>query len=296
MSTHPNSPAQPKLPGLDQGETKHCTKCEKMKPLSAFGNNRSTTDRLQSWCKKCQAAYQRVYVSTENGREKMLHARKKWAQKPGNLAKIRDATKRWLSTKEGAKKNRECQQRYFQSERGKEKLRIANERLRQAGYYKFGKGKISLLRSFGKKRGLGVELTAEELEKWWKVTADACNYCGQSAAEYRVTRDRLLCYSGTDRQILLLRGLFKRLKQASTNELTLDRVDNRKGYATSNLAKACWLCNYIKGAFLTDSEMKQVGARLRREIEVELGEQQPLSKSDQESKAGRAMEVLGINM
>jgi hypothetical protein len=218
----------------------------------------------------------------------MHYARKKWAEKPGNLAKIRAATRRWLSTEEGSKKNRECQQRYFQSDRGKEKLRIAIERLRQAGYYKFGKGKISLLRSFGKKRGLGVELTAEELEKWWKTTADACNYCGKSAAEYRVTRDRLLGYNGTDRQMLLLRDLFKRLKQASTNELTLDRVDNRKGYATTNLAKACWLCNYIKGAFLTDSDMKQIGVRLRKEIEVELGERQPPSKSDQESKAGPA--------
>lgn len=288
MATHPSSPAQPKLPGLDQGETKHCTKCGKMKPRSAFGNNRNNTDRLQYWCKTCQAAYQREYVSTESGREKIVNARKKWVQKPGNLAKVRDATRKWLSTEEGSKKNRECQQRYFQSERGKEKLRVANERLRHAGYYKFGKGKISLLRSVAKKRGLSVEVTAEELEKLRKFTADACNYCGQSAAEYRVTRDRLLCYSGTDRQILLLRDLFKRLKQASTNDLTLDRVDNRKGYATSNLVKACWLCNYIKGAFLTDSEMKQVGARLRKEIEVELGEQQPPSKSDQVSMVGGA--------
>ena len=201
----------------------------------------------------------------------MLHARKEWAEKPGNLAKIRNATKRWLSTEEGSKKNRACQQRYSQSDRGKEKLRMANERLRQAGYYKFGKGKISLLRSFGKRRGLGVDLTAEQLEKWWKLTADACNYCGQSAAEYRMTRDRLLCYGGTDRQILLFRDLFKRNKPASTNELTLDRVDNRKGYVTSNLAKACWLCNYIKGAFLTDSEMKQIGVRLRKELEGSSG-------------------------
>ena len=76
----------------------------------------------------------------------------------------------------------------------------------------------------------------------------------------------------TNRQLLLLRDVIKRQKQASTNELTLDRADNSKGYAASNLVKACWLCNYIKGAFLTESEMKQVGARLRKEMELGLDE------------------------
>lgn len=285
MSTYPNTTAQPKLPGLVEDDTKQCTKCCKMKPFSAFGNNRTTTDGLQYWCKTCQAIYQKAYTSTKQGRERMRNARKQWAEKPGNLAKIREATKRWLNTEEGRKKNRECQQRYFQSERGKEKLRTSNERLRQAGYYKFGKGKISLLRSFGKKRGLVVELTAGELEKWWKEKPDVCQYCGQSATEYQAIRDQLLSYSGTDRQLLLLRDLIKRLKQAATNELTLDRVDNRKGYVASNLAKACWLCNYIKGAFLTKSEMKQVGVRLRKEIELGLDECQPLSRSELGSKS-----------
>ena len=270
MPPHPNSSIQLKLSGLDQGETKHCTKCVQTKPLSAFGKNRRTQDGWHYWCKICQVAYQKEYANSESGREKIGQARKKWAAKPGNQAKIRDAARRWRGT-----------------EKGKERRRIATDRLRQAGYYKFGKGKISLLRSIGKSRGLGVELTAEELEKWWKSTADACNYCGQSTAEYRVTRDHLLCYRGTDRQLLLLRDLVKRLKQASTNEMTLDRMDNRKGYSTSNLVKACWLCNYIKSAFLTDSEMKQVGPRLRKEIEVGVGDQQPAQKSDQESKASR---------
>ena len=263
---------EPNLPGLEESNKKHCTKCCEAKPLSAFGNNRKTGDGLQSWCKTCQATYRKAYVNTEQGREKMRNARKKWAEKPSNMATIREATKRWLNTEEGRKKNRECQRSYFHSERGKEKLRAANERLRQAGYYKFGKGKISLLKSYGKKRGLEVKITAGELEEWWKATADACNHCGRSSAEYQAIRDRLFSYNRSNRQLLLLRDVIKRQKQASTNELTLDRADNSKGYAASNLVKACWLCNYIKGAFLTESEMKQVGARLRKEMELGLDE------------------------
>jgi len=76
MPTQPNSPTQPKLPGLDPDEKKHCTKCGKLKPLSAFGNNRNTPDRLQYWCRLVRPPT-REFMSAQRvaGRKCFMHGR-----------------------------------------------------------------------------------------------------------------------------------------------------------------------------------------------------------------------------
>ena len=45
---------------------------------------------------------------------------------------------------------------------------------------------------------------------------------------------------------------------------SIERVDNTKGYSTSNCAVACWRCNKMKSKDYTTKEMHILGAALRK--------------------------------
>ncbi len=62
-------------------------------------------------------------------------------------------------------------------------------------------------------------------------------------------------------------------KHQSIRWMTIDRIENEKGYEPENMVKACWICNSLKGDFFDGEQMKKIApqiiARLEREIEKE---------------------------
>jgi len=48
-------------------------------------------------------------------------------------------------------------------------------------------------------------------------------------------------------------------RKGKQNYLTIDRMDNNKGYTPDNICLACDICNTMKSNFLTYDEMKEVG-------------------------------------
>jgi hypothetical protein len=151
---------------------------------------------------------------------------------------------------------------YFKTRKGKETLQRNLQRMQEDGYYRFGKGAIPILRQGALKRGLSFTLTAEELEKWWTQTPDACSYCEIGTASYLRLRDFVLHYAGTDFEVLKFRRIFKSPKHARIGWMTIDRIDNGKGYHLDNILKCCWFCNAIKGSLLTDFDMRLIAKRL----------------------------------
>jgi len=62
-------------------------------------------------------------------------------------------------------------------------------------------------------------------------------------------------YSGSDYEIAKFKRCFSSSKHAAIHWLTLDRMDNARGYEIDNLVKSCWFCNSIKGSLLTHADM-----------------------------------------
>jgi hypothetical protein len=146
------------------------------------------------------------------------------------------------------------------------------QRAAQRVFSKTPRGKVIRLKMAAQKRGLLVTISANEFEKWWQITPHICEYCGRTTADYRTTAKSLLNYQGKKRLLNALKRKLLKLKQSTDYDLTIDRADNEQGYELTNLTKACWICNLVKGHFLTSKEMKFIAPRLRQEIEAGLAE------------------------
>ena len=170
--------------------TKRCCHCKTLKTLVEFRRNRTTPDGLQFCCKTCQSEQQKCYLSTSKGRDRQ----------------------------------RAAQQNYLKTESGKIVQKQSNQKwinkMRAAGYFRFGKGKIQNLKSAAKRRALEIKISGAELENWWRTTPHVCVYCGQSGNEYKKTANDLVSYEGTNRLMRLLKGKLNRLKQALAYDLT----------------------------------------------------------------------------
>ena len=98
-----------------------------------------------------------------------------------------------------------------------------------------------------------VVITREEFTEWYVNEPKVCHYCGLTEAESK-------------KYITFCSGRFGRL--------TIDCMDNDKGYVRGNLVLACYKCNITKNDMLTHDEMLYVGQHfikpkwdIRREME-----------------------------
>ena len=95
--------------------------------------------------------------------------------------------------------------------------------------------KFSSLKSRAKKRGLPVTISFDDY-CYYKM--GSCHYCGVSN---------------------LFLKFYCEVMGIGTPYMTIDRLDNLKGYIPGNVCGSCFLCNKIKGSFFNEEEMLRIG-------------------------------------
>lgn len=162
---------------------------------------------------------------------------------------------------------------HSKTDKGKASLKRALAKAADKGYYRYGKGAIPILKQGAEKRGIAFDLTAHVLEQWWHSEPDACYYCKNDLSEYLALRDFVLSYVGNNNEIKKFKRFYRNPKHQSIRWMTIDRVDNERGYVIENLVKACWICNSLKSDFFDGVQMGQMApviiGKLKREIEKE---------------------------
>lgn len=155
---------------------------------------------------------------------------------------------------------------YNKTEKGKINVKRALKRQQESGYFKYGKGAIDNMSRSAQKRHIEFSLTEVTLKKWWMSTPDKCAYCEISIEEYRKLRDYVIAYQGDNWEINRFKRFFALNNHAQINDMTIDRVDNSRGYEISNIVKSCWFCNSLKSDFYTGEEMRVVGKQIIKDL------------------------------
>jgi hypothetical protein len=144
------------------------------------------------------------------------------------------------------------------------------KRYQASGYYRFGKGALPILQQGAERRGIPLTLTPESLESWWQQTPDTCSYCGATTEEFKRLRDEVTSYAGSDYEILKFKRIFRSPKHRAIDWLTIDRVDNSRGYELDNIVKCCWFCNSVKGTLLNGSDMQAIAKNLIQRLQARI--------------------------
>ncbi len=224
---------------------KKCAFCQDTKPITEFHKNSRSKDGLHSYCKSCNALKARKYQKTPKGKKS-----------------IQKAVKKYFQTYKGKQKLKEYQKKYYQTDKGKAALRRGINKKIGEGYYRYGKGAIPILKQGAKKRDIEFDITSEQLEQWWLTTKDSCEYCGISQDDFIKLRDFIIQYDGNDWEIIKFKRFFKTDKHKTIRWMTIDRVDNTKGYRIDNIVKSCWICNSLKSNFFNSLQMKQIAPEI----------------------------------
>jgi len=88
-----------------------------------------------------------------------------------------------------------------------------------------------------------VTISKEDFTEWYKKQPRKCAYCGIAEVDLQRATDPLI---------------------KSTYQLSVDRINNSRGYEKGNLVLCCLRCNQVKGEFLTHEEMRWVGQQIIR--------------------------------
>ncbi len=87
------------------------------------------------------------------------------------------------------------------------------------------------------------KISKEKFIDWWSNKEQKCYYCGITLEELSKIKDTT---------------------NNGVRRLTVDRMDNNKGYTLDNITLACKRCNTIKSNFFTSEEMKEIGEKYVR--------------------------------
>lgn len=106
------------------------------------------------------------------------------------------------------------------------------------------KGVYNQIKKNSKKNGLPLMKQSDFIE-WYDNQQRVCGYCG-------VCENKL--------STIIIYGL-------RSKRLTIDRIDNLKGYEQKNLILACDLCNKVKSNIFTRQEMIAIGKHIKQKYD-----------------------------
>lgn len=152
-----------------------------------------------------------------------------------NLQKRKRYHREWEHKNPDKKRNYYI--RFWSKPENRKKRLIYNQLYRQSP-----KGIYLVLRNREKYEGRSkVKISQKKFLQWYKIQERKCGYCE------------------IPEELMKKSDLFQR--GTSHKRLEIDRKDNLKAYEIDNLILSCPLCNVVKNAILSFSEMKIVAQK-----------------------------------
>jgi len=119
---------------------------------------------------------------------------------------------------------------------------LEKERTRVRNYYRTPEGLYNRIKNDkGRKK---MNMTKQQFVKWYNNQEKRCIYCGLEEKNLKKINDIL---------------------NNKTIKLSIDCVDNSKGYSLGNIVLACLRCNYTKNDFFTYDQMLKIAEEFIKE-------------------------------
>jgi len=109
-----------------------------------------------------------------------------------------------------------------------------------AGLYSNAKGRQNYYATHDVSWAKPFEITKDEFVEWHNNQEKVCIYCDIPEKHCKYVRSELGVHG---------------------EQLTIDCLDNKKGYVIDNLALACHRCNATKSSYLTSEEMREIAQK-----------------------------------
>lgn len=108
-------------------------------------------------------------------------------------------------------------------------------RLRRRRYWQSARGRASHMKVQARQRGIPCNITINQFEEWYNQQAKRCFYC-----------NAWLTLNGT---------------HGTIHSVSIDRLDNMKGYTLGNIILSCRRCNRVKSNTFTAEQMQEIGKK-----------------------------------
>lgn len=231
---------------------KQCRLCMETKDISLFDRNSHSKDGFDSRCKTCKR---------QRGRE-LYHSRTKDSfVVPDAKTCTRCGETKPIEAFTIAKNNRTGRSSHCKSCHSD-----YHNRQRLSGALAGGRAGWNRIKHSAANRGFDFDISRQDFEAWWNTEPHKCHYCSIDVDGFLAVRDAIL--AGTLKELGRFRQVFANPQHAKIVELSVERVDPDRGYALTNIVKACWVCNFIKGSILREEHMLLIGPQIRTEIEA----------------------------
>jgi len=140
----------------------------------------------------------------------------------------------WRQQRQDAGLCRECSSHVASASKTFCEIHLARNKKYQLKALHTPAGKYRNLKSGAKTRGIPFNITCEDFLEWLQSQPHKCHYCGI---------DEPLLASQADKK---------------KRRLTVDRMDNGKGYEIENMCLACYRCNHFKSDFFKYEEWMRI--------------------------------------
>jgi hypothetical protein len=230
---------------------KFCKGCHRDKLESEFGKHARTADGLDPRCKSCR-----------NNRSKELYQQRmndpNWCDTPAQKMCAKCKSVKPIEEFDVRRNVKDGHSPYCKS--CKKLYHIARHK---NGDLAGGIPGWTRLKNSAKARALEFSLSQEFFVAWWNTSEHKCHYCGATVEQFIHEKNAIL--SGNEK-LSRFREVFSNPMHTKVVELSIDRKNPSLGYVESNIAKACWVCNYIKGGILSENEMMMIAPSIHNSI------------------------------
>jgi hypothetical protein len=241
---------------------KRCSKCNELKPITEFPPHPRFKGGFNPQCNRC--------LSEESSKRLIVQLKEKRCSKCGEVKPVTEFP-RHSGYKDGLYSLcRRCKKEGYDSEKAAAYWRRNYPVLYAQGYWRFGAGAIARLRWKANHSGIDFTLTKDTLNKWWHAQPDVCHYCNSSISDYISLRNYIISYAGKNVAVNKYKRFFRAPDNRNCPWLTIDRVDNKQGYAVENIVKACWICNSLKTDIIDGDLMCQIAPALIERLKIEI--------------------------